>query len=50
MITRGLSCDRIGFGHFGVGGGGWGSDDPPLAAALVNEHHNSGSIPRSLCR
>ena len=21
MITRGLSCDRVGFGHFGVGGG-----------------------------
>ena len=22
MITRGLSCDRIGFGHFWGGGGG----------------------------
>ena len=22
MITRGLSCDRVGFGHFGGGGGG----------------------------
>ena len=27
MITRGLSCDRVGFGHFG--GRGRGSDDPP---------------------
>ena len=27
MITRGLSCDRVGFGHFL--GGGRGSDDPP---------------------
>ena len=25
QITRGLSCNRVGFGHFG----GWGSDDPP---------------------
>ena len=25
MITRGLSCDRVGFGHLGGGG----SDDPP---------------------
>ena len=24
MITRGLSCDRVGFGYFGGG-----SDDPP---------------------
>ena len=33
MITRGLCCDRVGFGHFGKeggGGGGGGSDDPPL--------------------
>ena len=22
MITRGLSCDPVGFGHFGGGGGG----------------------------
>ena len=26
MITRGLSCDRVEFGHLGGGGG---SDDPP---------------------
>ena len=49
MITRGLSCDRVGFGHFlnlfiyflfiyfFFGGGGEGSDDhpdPPLATGL----------------
>ena len=29
MITRGLSCDHVEFGHFGGGVGGGGSDDPP---------------------
>ena len=30
MIARGLSCDHVEFGYFGVGGGGVGvSDDPP---------------------
>ena len=30
MITRGLSCDRVGFGHLGGGGG---SDEPPWLRA-----------------
>ena len=43
MITCGLSCDRVGFGHFeggGVGWGGGGSDDtltpphPPATGLL----------------
>ena len=29
MITRGLSCDRVEFGHFGGGLILGGSDDPP---------------------
>ena len=41
MITGGLSCDRVEFGHFGQGGGG-GSDDPPLTPppATGLELHN----------
>ena len=38
MITGGLSCDRVEFGHFGGGGGG--SDDPPdppLATGLLGD-------------
>ena len=33
MITRGLSCDRVGFGHFG--GGSHDPPDPPLATGLI---------------
>ena len=33
MITRGLSCDRVEFGHFG--GGSDDPPDPPLATGLI---------------
>ena len=33
MITRGLSCDRVEFGHFG--GGSDDPPDPPLATGLL---------------
>ena len=33
MITRGLSCDRVGFGH--LGGGSDDPPDPPLATGLL---------------
>ena len=34
MITRGLSCDRVEFGHFGGGGGSSDPPDPPLVTGL----------------
>ena len=40
MITRGLSCNRVGFGHFGGGGGG-GSDDPPDLPLAMGLNHTS---------
>ena len=35
MITGGLSCDRVEFGHFG-GGGSDDPPDPPLAGGALN--------------
>ena len=34
MITRGLSCDRVGFGHFGGGGVQMTPLTPPWATGL----------------
>ena len=44
MITRGLSCDRVGFGHFG-GGGSCDPPDPPLATGLPTPLPPSPSSP-----
>ena len=38
MITRGLSYDRVEFGHFGGGGGSDDPPDPPLATGLSSDH------------
>ena len=35
MITRGLSCDRVGFGHFGRGRGQGGHLTPPRPATWL---------------
>ena len=37
MITGGLSCDRVEFGHFG--GGSDDPPDPPLATGLNDSPH-----------
>ena len=52
MITRGLSCDRVGFGHFGGGGGRWPPWPPPgygpdrfiYFKHAWTEMHNTGLI------
>ena len=37
MITRGLSCDRIEFGHFGVGWGCQMTSPPRLRACRMRK-------------
>ena len=39
MITRGLSCDRVEFGHF-WGGGSDDPPDPPLATGLEKKNNS----------
>ena len=49
MITRGLSCDRVEFDHFGGGGGGGGVSEEvdmmraELERAKVNHSHIASS-------
>ena len=42
MITHGLSCDRVGFGHFG--GGSDDPPDPPLATGLEKMRRDRKNI------